>query len=78
MQTNYGSSDQAVEHVERIEDEAASDLHTQRLSLPDQSGIVPVPYHRNRNNTAAIALIVIGVLIALSRIFPEAVKSQQA
>jgi hypothetical protein len=73
MQTNYGSPDQHVEHVERIEDDHTSaGLYTQRLPLPAETGAVPVPYRGNRNNVVAIALIVLGVLMAAGRLLPDA------
>jgi hypothetical protein len=71
MQPNYGSVEQ--EHVERIEDGGTSSgLQTRRLSLPDQSGAAPVPHQAKHNNSVAIALIILGVLMALGRLVPDA------
>ena len=72
MQSNYGSPEQ--EHVEHVEDEepASSGIETRRLSLPAQGGVVPAPYRGNRNNTIAIALIILGVLMSFGRLLPDA------
>jgi len=72
MQSNYGSPEQ--EHVERVEDEEpmSSGIETRRLSLPAQGGAAPIPHRGNRNNTIAIALIILGVLMSLGRLLPDA------
>ena len=72
MQSSYETP--RYKHVEHIEDEDAgsSGLQTQRLSLPAEGGTATVPRRGNRNNAMAIALIILGVLMSLTRFLPDA------
>ena len=71
MRTNQGAEN--TEHVERIEPDAGSSAgwQTQRLPAPADAGGTPATYSNRRNNIAALALIIIGVLMALGRFMPE-------
>ena len=59
-------------HVERIEtvQPSSAGMPTQHLAMPPAGAVAPVP-RRSNNQLAGIALIAVGVLLALGRLVPD-------